>query len=40
MASSDFKPPNQHLEVQKILADELRTHLQAPDGLMAKTWWR
>jgi hypothetical protein len=36
LASGDFKPTNQHLEVQQILAAELRTHLQALDGLMAR----
>ena len=36
MASGDFKPTNQHLEVQQILAEQLRTHLQALDGLMAR----
>ena len=34
MASGDFKPTNQHLEVQQILATELRTHLQTLNTLM------
>ena len=34
VASGDFKPTNQHLEVQQILAQELRTHLSALDALM------
>jgi hypothetical protein len=34
LTSGDFKPPNQHLEVQKILADELRLRLQALDALL------
>jgi hypothetical protein len=34
MAGGDFKPTNQHLEVQQILADQLRTHLRALDALM------
>jgi hypothetical protein len=36
LASGDFKPTNQHLEVQQILANELKTHLQALDALMAR----
>jgi hypothetical protein len=35
LASEDFKPTNQQLEVQQILAQELRTHLRALDSLMA-----
>jgi hypothetical protein len=35
MAGGDFKPTNQHLEVQQILATELRTHLTALNALMA-----
>ena len=34
MAGGDFKPTNQHLEVQQILADQLRTQLRALDALM------
>jgi photosystem II stability/assembly factor-like uncharacterized protein len=34
LASGDFKPTNQQLEVQQILAQELRTHLRALDSLM------
>ncbi|HET9514721.1 MAG TPA: hypothetical protein VFO95_12395, partial [Gemmatimonadales bacterium] len=34
LASGDFKPTNQQLEVQQILAEELRTHLRALDTLM------
>jgi len=34
VAGGDFKPTNQHLEVQQILADQLRTHLRALDALM------
>jgi len=34
MASGDFKPTNQHLEVQQLLATELRTHLGALNVLM------
>lgn len=34
MASGDFKPTNQHGEVQQILSQELRTHLRALDALM------
>jgi len=35
MASGDFKPTNQHLEVQQLLTEQLRTHVRALDGLMA-----
>jgi hypothetical protein len=35
MSSGDFKPTNQHLEVQQILAAELRTHLGALNTLMS-----
>ena len=35
VAGGDFKPTNQHLEVQQILATELRTHLSALNALMA-----
>jgi photosystem II stability/assembly factor-like uncharacterized protein len=35
LASGDFKPTNQQLEVQQILAEELRTHLRALDTLMS-----
>lgn len=34
MSSGDFKPTNQHLEVQGILAEQLRTQLRALDALM------
>jgi photosystem II stability/assembly factor-like uncharacterized protein len=34
MSSGDFKPTNQHGEVQTILATELRTHLRTLDALM------
>ncbi|HSE51001.1 MAG TPA: hypothetical protein VLB00_02370 [Gemmatimonadales bacterium] len=34
IASGDFKPTNQHLEVQQLLATELRTHLGALNVLM------
>jgi hypothetical protein len=34
MSSGDFKPTNQHLEVQQVLAAELRTHLGALNALM------
>ncbi len=34
MAGGDFKPTNQHVEVQQILVEELRTHLRALDVLM------
>jgi photosystem II stability/assembly factor-like uncharacterized protein len=33
MSSGDFKPTNQHLEVQQLLAAELRTHLGALNTL-------
>jgi hypothetical protein len=36
MASSDFKPTNQHGEVQKVLNEELKTHLAALDTLFAR----
>ena len=36
MAASDHKPTDQHVEVQGILNRELRTHLTALDGLLAK----
>jgi hypothetical protein len=36
IASSDFKPTDQHAEVQKILNTELRTHLTSLDELLAK----
>ena len=36
MTSSDFKPTDQHNEVRQILNTELRTHLTALDGLIAK----
>lgn len=35
MAGGDFKPTNQHLEVQQILVEDLGTHLRALDALMA-----
>ncbi len=35
MTAADFKPTNQHLEVQKILTDQLGTQLRALDALMA-----
>jgi hypothetical protein len=35
MTTADFKPTNQHLEVQKILTDQLGTQLRALDALMA-----
>ena len=35
MANGDFKPTNQHLEVQQILATDLRTHLAALNALMS-----
>jgi photosystem II stability/assembly factor-like uncharacterized protein len=35
VASGDFKPTNQHLEVQQLLAAELRTSLAAINALMA-----
>jgi len=34
LAAGDFKPTNQQLEVQQILAEQLRTHLRALDSLM------
>ena len=34
MSSGDFKPTNQHLEVQQLLAAELRAHLGALNALM------
>lgn len=34
IASGDFKPTNQHLEVQQLLAEQLRTHVRTLDGLM------
>ncbi|HEX9892392.1 MAG TPA: hypothetical protein VGA78_00650, partial [Gemmatimonadales bacterium] len=34
MSNGDFKPTNQHLEVQQILSTELRTHLTALNALM------
>jgi hypothetical protein len=36
LASGDFKPTDQQVEVQKILADELRGHLGALDALIGK----
>ena len=36
IGSSDFKPTDQHLEVQRILNGELRGHLAALDALLAK----
>jgi hypothetical protein len=36
LASADFKPTDQQAEVQKILADQLRTHLSQLDGLLSK----
>jgi hypothetical protein len=36
IGSSDFKPTNQHGEVQRLLNTELRTHLAALDGIIAK----
>jgi hypothetical protein len=36
VAGGDFKPTNQHLEVQQILAAELRTQLQALNKLMSE----
>ena len=36
IASSDFKPTDQHVEVQQILARELRGHLAALDALLAR----
>jgi hypothetical protein len=34
IASGDFKPTDQHLEVQQVLAEQLRTHLAALNALM------
>jgi hypothetical protein len=36
LASADFKPTDQQVEVQKILADQLRTHLSQLDGLLSR----
>jgi hypothetical protein len=36
MSASDHRPTDQHAEVQQILHTELRTHLTALDGLLAK----
>ena len=36
IASSDYRPTNQHAEVQQLLARELRAHLAALDALLAK----
>ena len=36
MSGSDHRPTDQHAEVQQILHTELRTHLTALDGLLAK----
>jgi hypothetical protein len=36
IASSDYKPTNQHAEVQRLLNTELRTHLTALDGILSK----
>ena len=36
LASGDFKPTDQQVEVQKILADQLRGHLSQLDGLLSK----
>jgi photosystem II stability/assembly factor-like uncharacterized protein len=36
IAGSDYKPTNQHGEVQRLLNTELRTHLTALDGIIAK----
>ena len=36
LASGDFKPTDQQVEVRKILADQLRAHLGALDGLLSK----
>jgi hypothetical protein len=36
MAASDHRPTDQHVEVQRILNGELRTHLTALDGLISK----
>jgi photosystem II stability/assembly factor-like uncharacterized protein len=34
IASGDFKPTDQHLEVQQLLGEQLRTHLAALNALM------
>ena len=36
MSSSDYRPTNQHVEVQGILNGELKTHLARLDGLLDK----
>jgi len=36
LASADFKPTDQQLEVRKILGDQLRAHLAALDGLLSR----
>ena len=36
LASGDFKPTNQHLEVQQLLATELRTHIAALEAIMTR----
>ncbi len=36
IASSDYKPTDQHVEVQQLLGKELRGHLAALDALLAK----
>jgi hypothetical protein len=36
IGSSDFRPTDQQLEVQQILARELRGHLAALDALLAR----
>jgi photosystem II stability/assembly factor-like uncharacterized protein len=36
LTSADFKPTDQQVEVQKILADQLRGHLSQLDGLLSK----
>ena len=36
MASSDFRPTNQHGEVQQVLGEELRTNVQQLEGLLSK----
>jgi hypothetical protein len=36
IAASDYKPTDQHVEVQRLLNAELRTHLTALDALLAK----
>ena len=35
LASGDFKPTDQQVEVRKILGDQLRAHLGALDGLFS-----